>query len=245
MPPSVKSALKFALQQCNDALQEVEKHQAAVTKIVFDYPTHPFPADLLRLITDLPDGFVELALSGRLSTLLITLLQRAASMIKQGTSLMADDVLIDLMNLSTNPETTAFEKRIAILVNWFALPSKLGSRMPGARMSALRQREIPFVAKWTLSCGQELRLDFTVWTTYLIVTTMENGGFGIALQDNALLHLISIAPDLRLDDMKGFMQRFFWRESLEPGLLKMSKRMDVLRLLKLNHEATSPERERA
>jgi hypothetical protein len=238
-PPLLLLCVRLTQAICSFALQ---RSLAGTINNECEYPVHPYPAALLALISDLPSGFSELALNCQLSYQVIILLHRCSRGLKDNHERMADIDVSDLMELSTNTQASPLERDIGILLALFSLPFNTNSgrlsRQTYTRTHHSSWAPVSHLIERILAgFDGSVELDFIVWATILAFFMLEHINIAAPKnvctswneQESLLNHLILLSPTLSLDDMRSMAKRHFWRNSLEPGLVRTFTMMDGLR----------------
>jgi hypothetical protein len=240
--PLVKLSIALTQAMCDFALQRSTGPDPVIDEL--DYPAHPFPPNLTQSIAELPDGLVDLALSGRLSTQVITLLYRVSKILKQGAEASSHAIIVDFMKLSLHEKATSLEKNLAILVLLFGIPIGLGA---GVKHRGTTQRAHHTTWDLLLTLNKQifagldeaLGIAFLVWAVHLVVCVLNDVSFmpekdpepRSEMQDRLLQYLNSTTPKLKLEDARRMVKRYFWQESLESELVRMHNRLNRLKSL--------------
>jgi hypothetical protein len=241
-PPLVKLSIALTQAMCDFALQRSVGPDSVADEM--NYPTHPFPPNLTKSISELPDGLVELALSGRLSTQVINLLYRITRILKQGAEASSHAIMVDFMKLSLHEKATPLEKKLAVLVLLFGIPIGLGA---GVKHRGTTQRAHHTTWDLLLTLNKQilagvddsLGIAFSAWAVHLAVCVLNDTSFmperdpepRSEMQDRLLRYLNSTAPKLDLIELRRMVQRYFWQESLESELVRMHDRLNGLTAL--------------
>jgi hypothetical protein len=240
-PPLILLCVRLTQGMCSFALQ---RSLVGTPANEFEYPIHPYPPALLELITDLPNGFVELALSNRLSYQVIILLQRSARRMNDSHRGIVDIDVVDFMELSTSVCASPLEQDVGTLVGLFGTlcntsSSKL-SRQTYTRTGQSGWAPVAHLIKRILGAFDgSVELDFIVWATLLVLFMLEHINVAAAEKracapqnerEILLRHLTFLDPTLSVDDMRSMVRRYFWWGSLESGFVRMFNMMDGLRV---------------
>lgn len=191
------------------------------------YPRHPFPPRLCAVISSLPLGFGEIALSGRISVRIIELLARYAQAAQgsretKETSLAEiNEMVLEFLNYVNHGTTTPLERDICLLCFMFNDRGGLqwkrgkGQRVYGKFLENLK--EVLRTMAETFMDSEGCTLDFATWGVAIlaVVTTVEGVGLDQGQRREALARLVRRYPrDARYwDETRMRLSRFFFPDS--------------------------------
>jgi hypothetical protein len=199
-----------------------------------EYPRHPFPPALSRVISSLPDGFCEMALKTLLSYQVIQLLRRMAQTVEKSPAAFPEDtsIAVEMMRLSMESNATALERAIVTLSFVFGRvlydASKTSNRVNSSARTYRSMREpLSALARSVFGLAEKAGEEFVVWAVFLLASAKEDYGLERSLQDDTLARLRRAVPVAKkLDSFKEMTKRYFWHTNLESQAEQLWKRMN-------------------
>jgi hypothetical protein len=203
-----------------------------------EYPTHPFPPALSKLLSALPEGFSDMALTTLLSYQVIKFLYRMAITIQKGPAEFADDtsIAVEMMRLSMRPDVSALEQAVVTLSFVFGrflfdttkghyrVSSSTGIRTSPNRTYVSMKKPLNKLAGSIFGFVETAGTDFVVWAVFILSSTTVDYGLSRSLQQETLRRLMDTVPAAnQLEEFKSMVSRFFWHESLAPRVDELWK----------------------
>ncbi|OAP65231.1 hypothetical protein AYL99_01203 [Fonsecaea erecta] len=213
---------------CDMAIQRRQntRLKAITPQLVLRYPKHPFPPTLSALVTKLPDGFRELALSCKISIKTIELLYQLASRVSGECAEVLPHVWgrseqFELMRVVATEAAPKLERQICFLAliferSWLATTS--GPAVPRrlyGRMDQIFRDHLREVTRDMIELGTAVDSDFMIWATMVIVTTANESKLSED-ESRELMGLVFILcrQMKSWDTTMESLRRYYWNEPL-------------------------------
>jgi len=198
-----------------------------------EYPTHPFPPALARILATLPQGFSDMALKSMLSYPVIQLLHRIRKTMDKGPTAFPKDtsVAVEIMRLSMATNISAVEKATVTLSFVFArllydVSTKEYRVNSSERTYRSMKEPLEKLAAEIFGLAETAGQDFVVWGVFLLASAKKEHGLPESLRDNILLKMWANCRAVRrYEDFKESVAMFFWHDNLVSTLSEVWKRM--------------------
>jgi len=190
------------------------------------YPTHPFPPSLCELLSDLPQGFSDMALKKMLSNQVIRILYRMVQAVQKGPLEFSEDrsIAVEMMRLSMESNARQLEKVIVTLgfafgrflfdVTTTGRPVKSSWRTFVSMKESLRAMSQSIFDE---HFDKEAGPDFIVWAVFLLASVGVEYGVPACTQDELLRRLQTKIPAVRrFESFLEMLGKFLWHEKLAP-----------------------------
>ncbi len=191
------------------------------------YPRHPFPPQLSRLIARLPEGFRELAMARKISLQTVKLLHQVAVRLETLDlelipSVWGKSEQFGLMRIAATDSAPKLEQRLCMLVlvferNWLETTGDQGrSRRLDGRIGQVWDERLLDCMESLPQLERDADVDFMIWAAFVRMTTGDASKLSTEESDELMTLLFLLCPR----QMKSWetvsmsLKRYFWSPPL-------------------------------
>ncbi|OAP59786.1 hypothetical protein AYL99_04788 [Fonsecaea erecta] len=226
LQPQTRYSVTATEMMCDYAIRR--RNRSPKTNITPDstltYPTHPFPPSLSKVLSELPEGFSDMALKTLLSHQVIRLLYRMTKILGKGPAAFTEDtsIAVEMMRLSMDSSVRQLEKAIVTLsfaFGRFLVDVTTKGRPANSSKRTFRSMEESLRGLCHSIFGRldEAGQDFVAWAVFLLASAGVNYGVPASMRDEMLRILYMRVPAARrLDAFLEMLKRFLWHDKLVP-----------------------------